>query len=512
MAKKKDFIIENYNGTDYDTLYPQTNSGQVLLDSDAQTSTNLESGSTLDDALANIGKNSAAFQVGDTLTTARTDLDDKWALCNSEFLDFAKYPEIKGILPKSNFDFLEIGKPSTQIAWNEATIASNADKENEQFLIVFGSGSGNGLYYGNNPADSSTWTIMTSIGSGRGFTKYVNGIWFIYGESAIMQYYAGDLASANFVNVQGLSVIDQTDVIYTNDRYYIVGRNSVYIYSDLTENPIIISGFGNGELFGIIPEGVTVGMLNTSGTPSVRIIKSDTTYEDVNIKNTYNSVLLVNYLTYYKNKYYAFISSTSNSVWKGDSLDSQFELVKYEDGSAVDMSSFARHGQVPIETDVGLVSPNGFYIDENGTAHKWDNDVSTEYSSNIAVGAENYYYFAHPTSSTETMVAYAYKQPIVSSAKLPSVSIADKLYTYMKVKSKNSCTLTVNVTPDDATIEVKDAEGNVVSQNEGSTNVFTLSNITGEYTVTVSKDGYTSQTTTIQNTKNQELDITLVVE
>ena len=82
MAEKKNFTIENYNGTDYDTLYPETNSGQVLLDTTAQAATNLPSGKTLDDALQSISKNGGAFQVGDTLTTARTNLGDKWLLCN----------------------------------------------------------------------------------------------------------------------------------------------------------------------------------------------------------------------------------------------------------------------------------------------------------------------------------------------------------------------------------------------------------------------------------------------
>ena len=47
MAEKKNFTIENFNGTDYDTLYPETNSGQVLLDSSGQNIFHLSSGSTV---------------------------------------------------------------------------------------------------------------------------------------------------------------------------------------------------------------------------------------------------------------------------------------------------------------------------------------------------------------------------------------------------------------------------------------------------------------------------------
>lgn len=67
MAEKKNFIIENYNGADYDTLYPETNSGQVLLDSDAQVTTGLASGSTLDDALRSVSKNELNVAVGGTM-------------------------------------------------------------------------------------------------------------------------------------------------------------------------------------------------------------------------------------------------------------------------------------------------------------------------------------------------------------------------------------------------------------------------------------------------------------
>ena len=101
MAEKKNFIIENYNGTDYDTLYPETNSGQVLLDTTAQTATNLPSGKTLDDALQHITKDGGGFQVGDTLTTARTDLGDKWLLCNGATISSSNYPELVPLLEPS---------------------------------------------------------------------------------------------------------------------------------------------------------------------------------------------------------------------------------------------------------------------------------------------------------------------------------------------------------------------------------------------------------------------------
>ena len=53
MAEKKNFIIENYNGTDYDTLYPETHTGQVKLDLASKAELGLVSDG-LDDALAKL--------------------------------------------------------------------------------------------------------------------------------------------------------------------------------------------------------------------------------------------------------------------------------------------------------------------------------------------------------------------------------------------------------------------------------------------------------------------------
>lgn len=70
--------------------------------------------------------------------------------------------------------------------------------------------------------------------------------------------------------------------------------------------------------------------------------------------------------------------------------------------------------------------------------------------------------------------------------------------------------LTVNVTPADATITVADAEGTNVAPVSGKTNVFLLGGIGDQYTVTVGKDGYTTQTQTVSNNSDQTITIELV--
>lgn len=78
------------------------------------------------------------------------------------------------------------------------------------------------------------------------------------------------------------------------------------------------------------------------------------------------------------------------------------------------------------------------------------------------------------------------------------------------VSLQDGFVLTVNVTPADATITVADAEGTNVAPVSGKTNVFLLGGIGGQYTVTVSKDGYTTQTQTVSNNSDQTITIELV--
>lgn len=98
MAEKKNFTIENYNGTDYDTLYPETNSGQVLLDSSGQNILHLSSGSTVNDGFNSITYGGGGFTIGDVIVTARNNMGDNWLLCNGAIVDGNQYPILKNLL------------------------------------------------------------------------------------------------------------------------------------------------------------------------------------------------------------------------------------------------------------------------------------------------------------------------------------------------------------------------------------------------------------------------------
>ena len=537
MAEKKNFIIENYNGVDYDTLYPETNSGQVWLDSEGQAATNLESGATLNDAFNSFTKSEASFQVGDTLTTARTNLDNKWTLCNGDFVQLSKYPEVKNLFKQAFFNFYKLGEKSLDASYRSSAMAVNTVNGKDQFLIAINKGADTSeVYVATDLSDTSTW--VKKYDNAREYNvKFVGDTWIILrdfkADSSVgwAKYYNGDLTSptATFSSIYGADT-EAHDSIYANGKYYVLVYNNVNIYTDLASPPVVIHNTGLADVISVVPEGVVCGLKNLGGqtsTSHILVIDKD------NTATTHDGLTLASgdvlegsypYICYFKNKYYMIISSSWGSsigqkLYVSDSLLSGYAPVKNQSGEQITFSSGRSNmiGRMPTVTDDLLIFPDGFCIDANGVVQYWQKQITynseassiTNGSTSVVVGDNNYYYMSCDGS---TKIATTYKQMIAPSINVPTVSIADDLYTYIKIKSKSSCTLTVSVTPDDTTIEVKDSDGKVVTPNEGSTNVFTLYDITSQYTITASKDGYVTQTVTIQNTKNQQVDITLVAQ
>lgn len=69
--------------------------------------------------------------------------------------------------------------------------------------------------------------------------------------------------------------------------------------------------------------------------------------------------------------------------------------------------------------------------------------------------------------------------------------------------------LTVNATPDAASIKVVDADSVEVAPVSGKTNVFLLKDIGDQYGVNVEKEGYTGKHLTVTNNKDQTLNVEL---
>ena len=444
MAEKKNFIIENYNGTDYDTLYPETNSGQVLLDTVAQASTNLESGATLDDALNGITKDGGGFQVGDTLTTARTNLGDKWLLCNGSHASTESYPELGELFDSKEFDWIVMGDSGKTIL----NFATNADQTNEKFLIS----TDDGVYFGDNLVNSASWTKLFAYTNADVY--YLNNTWIVISGTNWKYYSGNEVTTDNFANISVPSSPRYTfdDIAYSGGKYYILAKyrkndnhkKDVLIYTDLAVIPATLdtdykSSYRNWSALYPVPNGVaTTGHIHSSTSEQnipILLIKSDGTTELFTSDAPYYDLLpklsrFDHALCYFNNKYYIYkctdisTSGTTDTYYKSlyssDTINGTYTVVQNTNSTSYMNHPFAF-------SDNFLISYYGCYIDKENVAHPWSSDLSTP--TDIEVGADKYY---------ATIGSIVYSCPKSQYFVLPSVSVADGLYTYIKAKSKSN--------------------------------------------------------------------------
>lgn len=444
MAEKKNFIIENYNGTDYDTLYPETNSGQVLLDTVAQASTNLPSGSTLDDALNGITKDGGSFQVGDTLTTARKNLGNKWLLCNGSHVLTENYPELGELFDSKEFDWTVMGDSGKTIL----NFATNADQTNEKFLIS----TNDGVYFGSNLVNSASWTKLFTYTNADVY--YLNSTWIVISDTNWKYYSGNEVTADNFANISVPSSPRYTfnDIAYSGDKYYILSKytkrdnteKDVLIYTDLAVVPSTVdtdynSSYRAWSALYPVPNGVaTTGHIYSSTSQQnipILLITSDGTtelftsdapyYDQIQKLSTFRHALC-----YFNNKYYIYkctdISTSGTtttyhkSLYSSDTINGTYTIVQNTNST-----SYMNHPFV--FSDNFLISYYGYYIDKENVAHPWDSDLSTP--TDIEVGADKYY---------ATIGSIVYSCPKSQHFVLPTVSVADGLYTYIKAKSKSN--------------------------------------------------------------------------
>lgn len=444
MAEKKNFIIENYNGTDYDTLYPETNSGQVLLDSVAQASTNLSSGSTLDDALNGITKDGGGFQVGDTLTTARKNLGNKWLLCNGAHVLTENYPELGELFNSKEFDWISIGDSGKTIL----SFATNANQTNEKFLIS----TNDGVYFGSDLINSASWTkLFTYINAD---VYYLNNTWIVISDTNWKYYSGNEVTTDNFANISVPSSPRYTfdDIAYSGDKYYILSKytksdnteKDVLIYTDLAVVPSTVdtnynSSYRAWSALYPVPNGVaTTGHIYSSTSqqniPILLITSNGTTELFTSDAPYYDQIqklsMFRHALCYFNNKYYIYkctdISTSGTtttyhkSLYSSDTINGTYTIVQNTNST-----SYMNHPFV--FSDNFLISYCGCYIDKENVAHPWDSDLSTP--TDIEVGADKYY---------ATIGSIVYSCPKSQHFVLPTVSVADGLYTYIKAKSKSN--------------------------------------------------------------------------
>ena len=460
MAEKKNFTIENYNGTDYDTLYPETNSGQVLLDTTAQAATNLPSGKTLDDALHTITKDGGGFQVGDTLTTARTNLGDKWLLCNGQNVLVNEYPNLATVLPHS---FYEEKKSSTAVA----SIANNIPYASFQLSHLDG--------------DKFIAPGMAVNGDNHGAIYNSNLSISLYG--SIDEHNAGNTlkdiqyqeASGKYIcciGGQHSSFVDVKKLVYVRDSLNATTQTALPI--TFTDYGLRVVPVPNSTSFYVIAnqsstnkaisfykvDSITSSSYSTQNVAvansvhfvshglylngNVIVIGGHYSSSVSNVTNegyvACNGSLPSLKLTYPRNKYYGVLSGNDNVVVTAGGIDNRFAIM-----ASTDFSNWVNTGFPVTSNDkypctlvviddmiiVTIANGDGVDIYKTGYASGYNWQL-IQHISGVA--------FTTGTISKDKSTVYwlgtdglmrAYS---LSALNIPSISISNQVYTYMKAK------------------------------------------------------------------------------
>ena len=456
MAEKKNFIIENYNGTDYDTLYPETNSGQVLLDIDAQSSTSLSTGATLDDALRHIFQNDGIFHIGDTLTTTRTNLGDRWLLCNGAMVNSADYPVLSQFFDSVTFNYSKVAEYTTPSDFHSAYEHS--------FDVMYDESTGKyGIlmyihYLTSSAATDERILVYQTIGDSSWvncarmgvinalnvdtFVKCLNRNFVVcntkdYNTTSNPKpvgYYSTD-TPPHFSPI-ALPTVDVdwrwVDAAYYNGKYYftIKGKGTTHsyllVYDDLASAPrsILLNNTGsvgkfsmvNGKLCvctGSSSNNVTFNLINEDETLGIITITTDDSYDSTTDLMLYS--LGQNYVL---TRIHNDTSFSRFYVYFSDSLNKSFTR----------NTSYSNKQDV-LQKDDMLILSNGYYIDMELNIKTQENFQII--GDNPAIPLRNCNNNIFVVGGTYNV----YQSSLDAKFQLPTYSPATGLYTYIKAKN-----------------------------------------------------------------------------
>ncbi|MFR1051478.1 MAG: phage tail protein [Lachnospirales bacterium] len=151
------------------------NKGTLLSDATAA-ALGLAGDATVNDGLAKLAL--GPFKIGDTLSTLRTDLGNKWLLCNGAVVDATVYPSLYALLSAviSGAAVGGYGTPRDIASDGTTYVACGYDHTTSKAFIK----------YSTDPAGSSVWTSVNIVGSyGWRPTKVAvhDGMWVAIGHS-----------------------------------------------------------------------------------------------------------------------------------------------------------------------------------------------------------------------------------------------------------------------------------------------------------------------------------------
>lgn len=170
------------------------------------------------------------YKVGDTLTTARTDLGAKWLLCNGDVLDRALYPELANLLPYES-DITGAWEQSDILTASSGNLFNYDFKYlNGQYIVVGQGTSGGFVAYASNL--DGPWTIKYPDSSVSRFYSifYDDGLYVIVGYNTTPQYYVLYSSSLDGPWTKSSVPVSGTGLYYCGCEY-VNGTLSILYYA-----------------------------------------------------------------------------------------------------------------------------------------------------------------------------------------------------------------------------------------------------------------------------------------
>lgn len=406
-----------------------------------------------------------SYKIGDTLTTARTDLGDDWLLCNGDTLNSSDYSVLSQYFTPVSTMALD---------YDENTITSVSSKRDYQFAIhvnendsldmcmmydQYSSSSHQALYYKNQ--NDTSWTLMTT-GDDFSLKTLNNKIFIINGgtSSPSIKYCDTSFTSLNdFISLQlpalrtGVAIGES---VYLNGKYYFCLYNKsgnyysgVLVYDNLSSSPQLITapdklGTSTFNDIGIVNGQIILCVRQRGGSennPTANLIYW-TVENGVGVKfsiqpfekkwQSTDSGVSRGAMWSFKNKYILPIRNMASSSSHSINL---CEITDLTNGITSEITSiswnpkntFNYANSFYVSNDIILCS-NKTYIDSNLQVHNWDNASSiSQTQCGRFIETDSYFY----TMCPQFKILRLSKSPQFN---LPVYSEPTGLYTYIKAK------------------------------------------------------------------------------
>lgn len=431
-------------------------------------------------------QNEDPYKVGDILTTARTDLGDKWLLCNGEAISRTKYPKLSELYPITLENSLE---PKDNMSGGGAGISISKNG------VVFSRK--DSLYISS--SDPKYWNrqVLVRERSGRGVTT---------SEVATVYATEGKFSKCVFMNNQYVFPCTESTTKTNLNTRRLVLYNATAINATISSKITILNNiqdsnqqtyptdasYLNGKYVILINEGDSLSSINyasivyadsfsstASNWTKKQIWSSNSTYtnpKSLIFENGYYSFIGVVFSSGYKLRF--AYSNELGTGWKFKNLysvtpgPSSFEgyspSLKYINGKYLIISHYEQNNRVSLRLSIcdsvegdwghidiyeydgtaggyssgityggGYYAAIGLYRDEKETAY-----VRLSYSTDLYSGWK---FLDLPSEYGNTPIDIVYWNGLfygltnnktfifdIKSINVPEISLSDKTYTYIK--------------------------------------------------------------------------------